>query len=616
MGRCRPHATPPPHPDRPRAPLPAPPLTPPPAKTPELPKYVLRILGPVWSDLATHLSANAPAVRTELARIVREAAEVESAPKRAERELAVALVRAIVSTAPDRVRDDPALLGPTGATAWEEVLAGVVWDALGATTEAAVLLERGVNHLAAEPDPSLDLPARSALAVAYTHLGDVARAARAWHDAADLAHHLGELRQEATFTANLGFLYGEHDEPGPYERYTRRALELLREVGEPRLIAHALCNLGGALQRAGRTAEARSCYEEGLPLALALDWPNGHALYHAGFGGVLIQEGRVDDGLASYEESLRILTRLGDVWQHTRHQFIIGRHLVEIGRFDAAADRLEACLAAARARAFGSIEANCLQYLAQAREGMGDAAGALQALWAHLGTRGTEAAAHVADRVRVAEVRLEAETMRREAARERVRSTELQRLNEELAAALAQRELLQGQLEALARTDVLTGLPNRRHQQAVLDGLDRAPALALALVDVDHFKTVNDRFGHAVGDAVLVELASRLQRCLRGSDSVARWGGEEFCVTMPNTPAMHAQSLGERLARVVAEAPFAAGGVSVNLTISVGIAADPTGELQVASLLQLADQALYSAKHAGRARVVVAPMDGAPTAAD
>jgi diguanylate cyclase (GGDEF)-like protein len=567
------------------------------------------VLPLAWLERARALAPTAPGVRAELIRY-EDAAHAGPSPETYERGLT--LVRAVAAAAQDWVRSHPGLLAPGAASAdpWPTLIAGVARDALGDTPGAVELLERSLAERhdapAADLRPDLTLAATHALAVAYTHFGDVTRAARAWHDAAALAHARGDVRQVATFTANLGFLYGEHDEPRPYETYTRRALEMLRVVGDARLVAHGLCNLGGALQRAGRLAEARACYEEGLPLALALDWPNGHALFHAGFGGVLIGEGRVDDGLASYAQSLDILTRLGDTWQHTRHRFILGRHLVEIGRFSEAVAVLEAGLAVARERAYGSIEANSLLYLAQAREGLGQPAAALQALWRHLAARGAVTAAQVSDRVRVAELRLEAESMKREAERKRCRSDELQRLNDQLAEALAAQRALQAQLEALARTDALTGLPNRRHQAALLSSLSGRAGLAVTLLDIDHFKRVNDDHGHAVSDAVLVALAERLQRCLRGTDTVARWGGEEFCVTMPHTAPTAARRLAERLATTVANHPFDTPAGPLTLTISVGIATSSAPGTTPETLLLRADQALYAAKRAGRAQVVVA----------
>lgn len=165
--------------------------------------------------------------------------------------------------------------------------------------------------------------------------------------------------------------------------------------------------------------------------------------------------------------------------------------------------------------------------------------------------------------------------------------------------------------ERLASTDPLTGAMNRRAFGSVLaNEVDRsrryAAPMSLLLLDVDHFKTVNDRRGHAAGDALLVHLATMLKRQLRGSDAAARWGGEEFVVVLPGTPVEGAGIAAERLRRAIEAEPFGDGrGGTMSVTLSIGVtslSADDTIE----SLVERADVAMYAAKERGRNRVVVA----------
>jgi two-component system sensor histidine kinase ChiS len=173
-------------------------------------------------------------------------------------------------------------------------------------------------------------------------------------------------------------------------------------------------------------------------------------------------------------------------------------------------------------------------------------------------------------------------------------------------------------LEEASRTDPLTGLRNRRfllqHVEArvaaCLDSRagDAPHALAFLLVDCDHFKQVNDTWGHAVGDAVLVELAARLRRACAEDDVVVRWGGEEFLVVSRVEGDAHAaaERLAERLRSAVSADPFAlAGGRPVPCTCSVGFACLPFFPEQPAAAswsetVTVADAALYAAKRAGR----------------
>ncbi|MBV8379198.1 MAG: GGDEF domain-containing protein [Paucibacter sp.] len=153
-----------------------------------------------------------------------------------------------------------------------------------------------------------------------------------------------------------------------------------------------------------------------------------------------------------------------------------------------------------------------------------------------------------------------------------------------------------------AATDALTGLSNRRVLDELLATTGDAP-LALLMLDLDHFKEINDRHGHAAGDAVLREFAERVRSQLRPNDVCARWGGEEFVVLLPCATLAQACEVGERLRQVVAAAPLAD---RIEATVSIGAAASQPGETAEA-LLARADAAVYAAKNAGRNRVVSEP---------
>jgi two-component system cell cycle response regulator len=195
--------------------------------------------------------------------------------------------------------------------------------------------------------------------------------------------------------------------------------------------------------------------------------------------------------------------------------------------------------------------------------------------------------------------------------------------NELLARSRSQirRKRLQDQLRenyrrslSLALIDELTGLYNRRYAVAHLEELvarvnnDGAADTALLMFDIDHFKQVNDRFGHPAGDDALRQLADRALRGVRSVDLVARFGGEEFVVAMPETNASAALAVAERLRQSVAAEPFTLQGIGERhpITISIGVAMADIGDT-VDTLLQRADDALYEAKNGGRNRVVYKP---------
>lgn len=162
----------------------------------------------------------------------------------------------------------------------------------------------------------------------------------------------------------------------------------------------------------------------------------------------------------------------------------------------------------------------------------------------------------------------------------------------------------------LAAIDPLTGLSNRRHAMAALAGIETAArrsgqAYAVLIADLDRFKQVNDRHGHSAGDAVLVGAAERLRAQLRPGDLIARIGGEEFLIALPDVTLPEARRIAERLCRTMAERPvYLPQGGSVQVTVSIGLAvSDPGAEAGVQPLIDAADQALLSAKATGRNQV-------------
>lgn len=179
----------------------------------------------------------------------------------------------------------------------------------------------------------------------------------------------------------------------------------------------------------------------------------------------------------------------------------------------------------------------------------------------------------------------------------------LRRQKADLAQAVAR-------IQELATRDELTGLPNRRHMLDLMEQEHRrcvrsGHTFCLAVIDVDHFKQINDRHGHAAGDEVLRTLAQEMQTVRRLSDVLSRWGGEEFVLMLSDSRASLARGGVERLRERVAQLHFDAAVPDLQVTVSAGLAEHHAGE-SVAQTLARADQALYEAKAQGRNRVVMA----------
>ena len=194
-----------------------------------------------------------------------------------------------------------------------------------------------------------------------------------------------------------------------------------------------------------------------------------------------------------------------------------------------------------------------------------------------------------------------------------VRTARLAELNEQLRQEISVRKRAEGALARAAATDYLTNLLNRRAMTTLLEqevervrrsGLESS----LILMDIDHFKAFNDRYGHGLGDKVLVHVAGYLKGLLRRQDAVARWGGEEVLILLPQTALAGAMAVAEKVRAGFSDHPFTIDGFTVGITVSMGVSA-LTAELSIDACIRRADMAMYRAKSEGRNRVVAAGDD-------
>ena len=172
-------------------------------------------------------------------------------------------------------------------------------------------------------------------------------------------------------------------------------------------------------------------------------------------------------------------------------------------------------------------------------------------------------------------------------------------------------QTLNSQLERISRVDGLTGLYNRRfwEEQFVMefkrDKRSESPS-TLIMLDIDHFKKVNDTYGHPAGDEVIKTLAGILKKATRETDIAGRYGGEEFAIILPDTPVANVEFVSERIRRLVEKCTVVYDEIDISFTISIGIAGFKQTYRDSTQWLDTADKALYKAKESGRNRVILA----------
>lgn len=376
-----------------------------------------------------------------------------------------------------------------------------------------------------------------------------------------------------------------------------QAESLAREAGLPLHRALVLRQIGVGCSLVGHHHHARNCLDEAEALAAAHGSTADRLLTRLSslnarnrFSGSL--PAGSDERRQTLADSLQDWAELARSCEQAGLQRLAvmaqGNHaitLAELGHHDRALAELRALEPRYRSLGMRPNEGLCLSKMAWSQQALGDAAGACDSA--------TRAVA----------------VLREGGALDRRKS------DEQARAAVAQRELrielarLSSQWAQQARTDPLTGLGNRRaldHWMAErLPRVERGSPLCVLLMDLDHFKWVNDRHGHAMGDEVLRRVARELQRSCRGEDLAVRYGGEEFVLAMAGAELEAAAAAAERLRAAVAALPWQALADGLEVSLSIGVAAAMEGA-GAPELFALADRRLYLAKFSGRDRVVSA----------
>jgi len=417
-----------------------------------------------------------------------------------------------------------------------------------------------------------------------------------------LAQRSGDPLLQARTRLDEAMMAAQRGDLDGMSRLAEQALPLARQAGSPRLEAAVLTFLSDAHAKQGRPAEALRAAERGLPIVRR----HGDQRIELALTN---NAGLAKIGLGRSAEGLRDLARVEEL---------------------------------AQAAGLVALQAEVLREYDQALAAAGDARGALA-----LFHRERALSAQVLGQNR--DSALKQLRQRNDHERQQRDIELLERDNQFKAAALSNRELMQrvwglvvlvlllsavvaawvyrrvrlthrllqtsqARLRVQSERDPLTNLANRRHFLSVmqtsrsLGAAERGFDGALLLVDIDHFKHVNDGHGHAAGDLVLCEVARRLNEAVRGDDLVVRWGGEEFLLLALQVPAEQVEMLAERVLRFIGERPVVVQGQAVRVTVSIGYARFPLppNTLPVAweQAINLADMALYTAKNQGRNRAV------------
>lgn len=471
---------------------------------------------------------------------------------------------------------------------------GALWALVDAGLELVPLMRAQGALTAARRFDALRL-----LVLGAADVGRFEDAMRLGHEAHGVARDAGDAARMSLAINALGCVYERIGDPWHAEDLLLDALAQAQESGDTAAVSAARNNLaaillgayylvgesGPAAEREALMVRALTHADEALKLARASGdrYPLVFALGNR--GEVLVHLGRLEEAATELEASMGLCRESGFDAQAWRIAVSLG----ELGLRAAQPERAWEHLQWARQAIAGRNARNTLLRLHhaawRAARALGWSQQALEQLERYQALEHERLLLQLRGRSQLFVTTIEAEQVRLEAARAAERAA---------------------RAEVHARVDELTGLGNRRELEQRWPPLaQRLQAgqlpLALAMVDLDHFKQVNDRFGHAVGDAVLVTLARLLRENTRGDDLVIRTGGEEFLILLPEAGPERALEICERLCRRVSRYGWQALAPGLQVRLSVGLASAPPYDLRVLS--ERADAALYAAKRGGRDRV-------------
>lgn len=507
-----------------------------------------------------------------------------------------------------------------GATSAPHALArrarGVALHYAGRHADGHAELNRA---LAVTPEADLGLRSRVLRALSMgCELHGAVDAALAWaKEALDAARRQDDRRLICDALLSVGVAHSRAGDVEAGLTHFYQVLTMFEASGDNAGCMSVLNNMGINCKNLGRHADAIAHLERGLVFAGKVDDAAASAVLRSNLGEPLLALGRLDEARRELAAAIDALARCGYREAEINARVTHGRVLLALGDDAAAQAELERALSAAEGTGGRNYAARAHLTLAELHKAAGRFEEALRHHEAFHTAERAQFNAESDKAISSLRVQLEVADARHEAELHRLKHVEIAQAHDELkalhAALLAADDEKTALLERLAqqsRTDALTGLANRRWlDERLVEELQRsrrhATPLAVAMCDLDFFKRINDRFGHAVGDEVLRRVAAILRERCRSTDLIARYGGEEFCIAFLDADAEHAARSCEALRAAVAAHDWRAVHPALEVTLSIGISdqREPRSGLDAHALLADADMHLYRAKRDGKNRV-------------
>ena len=475
---------------------------------------------------------------------------------------------------------------------------GHIYAQLGHYDQALIFYTNSLTLAQANGDAVAVANALIDIGYIYAELGEYAEAQQHYLRGAQQARGLSD-NTEARALNNLAAAWIETGDYTSALQELTSSLVLARKSGDPQVLNAVLDSLADVYLRLGKADQALVYSNESVRLARGIDPSVGENLVT--LGKIHLYKGDTSLALACFQEAAQISEE-----KQSQHQLVYawlmqGVAYRQLKRTDIALALIQRATDLAAAQDSRPLHCECLQELSLTCQAMGEFESALLN-FQRFHTLKEKIFNERSDmRLKTLQVLHQLESARKEAELYLLRNVELQREVEE-------RQKTELALAELATKDPLTGVYNRRQffllgEKLVEQATANQHPLAAIMFDIDHFKIINDTYGHIAGDRVLRGISDHINAELRRADLVARFGGDEFAILLPEANEIQAWQVAERLRERIALSAFLDPSIALHITASLGIAQLGSGEDSIDTLIERADKALYTAKQTGRNRV-------------
>jgi diguanylate cyclase (GGDEF)-like protein len=450
--------------------------------------------------------------------------------------------------------------------------------------------------------PSVEADILRNIAIIFGSLGNYAEGLKYGFKALHLVQSTGDGECEAHILSSIGVIYLHSKNIDESLRMFRQALQLNRELGGKRYEAQTLNNMSLSLNALGDHEEALVTSLEALRLAEETEFSGLLVTATGTVGETYLAMGDYSQASHYLHQYLAAARTAGSKRDETWALILLGETDHRQRLDTSAMPYLSQALDIAQQVGLRAEAARCHELLADIYEQQGDLKQALAQVKLLNQVKETIYNEDTARRIANLQVIHQVESAKRDAEIQYLKTIELQK-------EIEKRKESESALEELATLDALTGVLNRREffilaEKEVQSTLQNQQPSSIIMLDVDHFKTVNDDYGHAIGDQVLTAIAQIIRDNLRREEVVGRIGGDEFAILLPGSDGRQGQRIAQRLHDKIASQSFKLDQGTFSLTVSLGVAELDRGhDDSLSALLDHADQAMYSAKRSGRNRI-------------